>query len=108
MVLEIDPTETFNQIKEINQLMYRRTQKNQKTGDEQKQLFSIEDEIELRAFILENVSSDELTKITDLVEKCKSKGYDQDNIVKVINRMIQEKILETLNKKFVVRIDDSD
>lgn len=107
MALEISPIDTFKQIKEINEMLSRRrAPKNEKV--EEKKIFSNDDEIELRALILDNTNSNDLLLMTKLVEICKRKGYEEKDIVGIVQKMISERTLETLNNKYVIQVEDSD
>jgi hypothetical protein len=106
MALDISPIDNFKQIRDINEMMQRRNPKKDKKEPEK--VFTADDEIELRAIILENTSSTDLTKITDLVKLCKENGFEEENIVATFNKMIQEKVLDTLEKRFVMQLEDSD
>jgi hypothetical protein len=107
MALEISPVESFNQIKEINKMLSRnRTEKSKK--EPEKKLISHDDEINMRAFILENTSGTDLILITKLIEICKKKGYEEKDIVDILRKMIVEKVLDTLNERYILRLDDSD
>ncbi|MFW6282951.1 MAG: hypothetical protein ACOC1P_02770 [Minisyncoccales bacterium] len=109
MVLEISPIDTFNQIKEVNKLLNRNRKKNEEKEQKSTEtFFSSEDEIDLRAFILENTSTTELTVISKLIDRCKSMGYFEEDVVSTIQKMIAEKILDTLNERFLLRLDDTD
>ena len=58
--------------------------------------------------IIENTSPKDLSKITELVAKCKEKGYDDDQVAVIIKKMVDEKILDSLNDRYVIRLEDSD
>lgn len=108
MALEISPIASFNQIKEINQMLNRNRSEPLKKKEPEKKLITHDGEIELRAFILDSTSSTELILITKLIELCKSKGYEENDIVTIIRKMIIEKLLDTLNERYILRLDDSD
>jgi hypothetical protein len=106
MALEISPIETFNQIKNLNQMLQRRA--NLVQQPEKKKIFTHDEEIDLRAYILENISSTELTKLSSMIDTCKKNGYDEESILKTIKKMIGEHIIDSLENKFLLRVDDSD
>lgn len=108
MALEISPIDSFNQIKNINQMLSRKRTPIIVKKEPEKRVFNRDDEIDLRALILENTSTSELTRITSLIEVCKNKGYHEENVIDVLRKMIAEKLLDTLNERFLLRLDDTD
>ena len=81
---------------------------NTKKGEPEKKPLSHDDEVEMRALILDNTSTSELTLITKLVELCKEKGFDESDVADVLRKIISERVLDTLNDRYVLRLYDSD
>ena len=108
MVLEISPVESFNQIKEINRMLQRTRKITKKKKEEPKAEFNPEDEVELRAFILQHTSTTKLTQIKKLVEMSRAKGFNEEDIVNTVYNMLSEKLLDSLDNRYLLRLDDSD
>ncbi len=108
MALEISPVESFNQIKKINKLLNRKSEKTIKEPKEEEVTFTINDEIDLRSFILENTSPNDLTRTDELVKMCRKRGYEQSIVVAVIKSMIEEDVLETLENRFIMQNNETD